>query len=99
MVHRISGLLLAAFLPVHFWILGKVITSTSTLNTALQWFDNPWAKFAETGLILLLAIHLTGGIRVLMIEAFPWRDWQKTVVALSGGASVGIALAFLLRAF
>lgn len=98
-VHRVSGILLAAFLPFHFWALGKALHGTAALQSFLTWTANPWAKLGEGGLALLLAAHLTGGLRVLMIEALPWRDWQKTVVAVSGGLSLFVALAFLLRAF
>lgn len=98
-VHRVSGVLLAAFLPVHFWVLGRALHGQAALQSFLSWTDNPWAKLGEGGLALLLAAHLAGGLRVLMIEALPWHDRQKSAVALSAGLSLFVALAFLLRAF
>ena len=42
---------------------------------------------------------MTGGIRLLMIEFLPWRDWQKTLLALATGVSIAIGLVFALNVF
>ncbi len=42
-------------------------------------------KVAEWILVMLLAAHLAGGLRLLALEFLPWRDWQKTLAALGGG--------------
>ena len=96
MVHRVSGVLLAAFLPLHFLVLGLAIESEAQLDGFLQWTQAPLVKMAETGLVLLLAIHLLGGIRVLVIENMPWRDGQKRMATLAAVAAVGIAGVFLV---
>ena len=97
--HRVSGLLLALFLPVHFWALGTAISGEARLDAFLRWSEQPLVKLAETGLVVLLAAHLTGGMRLLAIEFLAWRRWQKTAVALSAGASLGVGLLFLLSVF
>lgn len=97
LVHRISGLLLALFLPAHFWALGQAIQGEAALDGFLRWADRPLVKFAETVLVVLLAAHLTGGLRVMAIEFLAWRDWQKTAVALSAGLSLAVGLLFLLN--
>lgn len=96
-VHRVSGLLLALFLPLHFWVLSLAITGEVALDGFLQWSALPAVKLVETGLVLLLAVHLTGGLRLLAVEFLPWRDWQKMLVAISGGLSVAAGLLFLLN--
>ena len=55
-------------------------------------------KLAEVGLVLLLALHLIGGIRVLVIENLPWREGQKRIASAAAIAAVAIAGAFLVRA-
>jgi fumarate reductase subunit D len=97
-VHRISGILLALFLPFHFWALGNAISGEARLEAFLRWADQPLVKLAEFGLVALLALHLFGGLRVLAIEFLTWRSWQKTAFALAAGASLGVGLAFLLSA-
>jgi fumarate reductase subunit D len=96
-LHRVSGVLLALFLPVHFRVLAMAIDS-ARLDGMLRWTEHPLVKLAEAGLVLLLAAHLTGGLRLLAVEFLPWRDWQKTLVALASGLSVAVAILFLLNA-
>ena len=80
-LHRISGVLLAIFLPVHFYILGMAINDTATMDAVLSWTEQPLVKFAEFGLVFLLAVHLFGGLRLLALEFLPWRPIQKTLAA------------------
>jgi fumarate reductase subunit D len=95
-VHRTSGLLLALFLPVHFWALSQVVRDAA-FDAFLAWTEHPLVKAAETLLVVLLAAHLTGGVRLLAVEFLPWQDWQKTWVALAAGLSVVVGLLFLLN--
>ena len=96
-VHRVSGLLLSLFLPAHFWALGQALGGEARLETFLRWTDQPLVKFAETVLVLLLAAHMAGGIRLLMLEFLEWRDWQKSLLAVATGVSLAAGLAFLLN--
>ena len=98
LVHRLSGLALAAFLPLHFWALGLAIDRETRFEDFLRWTDAWFVKLVETGLVFLLAVHLLGGLRVLVIENFAWRDGQKQLATLAAGISAVIAFVFLLRA-
>lgn len=92
MAHRISGIALAIFLPLHFWTLGHA------LHDSLAWTEQPLVKFGEWLIVLALAAHLGGGLRVLALEFLPWRDWQKslTAAAAAGVLAVGLVLALAL---
>jgi len=96
-VHRLSGLALAVFLPAHFWALGTAIEGAATLDGFLKWTDQPLVKLAEIGLVVLLAAHFAGGVRLLALEFLGWRAWQKTAVAASAGFSLAAGLLFLLN--
>ncbi len=96
-VHRFSGVLLALFLPLHFWALGQALQGAAALDGFLRWTEQPLVKFAETGLVLLLAAHMAGGLRLLALEFLEWREWQKTLLALAAAVSLVAALAFLLN--
>jgi len=96
-VHRVSGLLLALFLPLHFWALGTAISGEARLDGFLRWTENPLAKAAETILVVLLAAHLAGGLRVLALEFLGWRARQKDMVAASAGIALLVGLVFLLN--
>ena len=97
LVHRLSGLLLTLFLPLHFWVLGQALAGEARLDGFLRWTEQPLVKFAETVLVLLLTAHMTGGVRLLMLEFLAWRDWQRSLLAIAAGVSVAAGLAFLLN--
>jgi len=98
-LHRISGVGLAVFLPLHFYVLAMAVDEAARLDRFLAWTENPLVKLAEAGLVILLAAHLAGGLRLLAVEFLPWRDRQKDYIALGGGFAVVAGLFFLLGAF
>jgi fumarate reductase subunit D len=98
MTHRISGLALACFLPLHFLTLGLAIQGEARLDGFLKWTANPFVKAAETVLVFLLAVHMLGGIRVLVIENLPWRDGQKRLVTAALAVAALAAIVFIVRA-
>jgi fumarate reductase subunit D len=95
LVHRLSGLALAVFLPLHFLVLGLAIDGEAKLEGFLRWSDAPLVKLAEGGLVFLLAVHLLGGLRLLVVENFAWRGGQKQLAVLAGAAAAVAALAYL----
>lgn len=97
LVHRISGLLLVCFLPLHFLALGLAVEGEATFDRFLRWTDSPFLKFAETGLVLLLAVHAVGGTRLLILENLPWRDDQKNLATVAFAIAAVLAALFLLR--
>jgi succinate dehydrogenase subunit D len=92
LIHRVSGVALALFLPWHFWVLGRALE----MESFLRWTDQPMVKAAEWGLVVLLAAHLGGGLRILALEFLPWRDWQKSLAAGAAAIALGAGLAFAL---
>ena len=96
-VHRVSGLLLTVFLPLHFWVLGQALQGEARFDSFLRWTEQPLVKFAETALVLLLAAHMAGGVRLLMLEFLAWRDWQKSLLAAAAGVSLAAGLVFMLN--
>ncbi len=99
MVHRLSGLALAIFLPVHFFVLGLAFHGGARLDGFLRFTEQPLVKFAEGGLVFLLTVHLLGGLRVLAIENFAWSDGQKQLATLAAAVSAIVAFIFLARVF
>lgn len=97
LAHRVSGVLLSLFLPLHFWALGRALQGEAGLDGFLRWSEQPLVKFAETVLVLLLAAHLTGGLRLLALEFLAWRDWHKSLLALAAGVTLAAGIAFLLN--
>lgn len=99
LVHRVSGVALAIFLPLHFLALGLAISGEASLDGFLRWTDRPMVKVAETVLVGLLAVHLGGGVRVLAIEFLRWRAAQSQWVAWVLGLGLAVGGLHLLRVF
>jgi len=85
------------FLPFHFWALGQALQGAAQLDGFLRWTEQPLVKLAEIGLVLLLAAHMAGGVRLLMLEFLAWRDWQKSLLAVAAAVSLAAGLAFALN--
>ena len=96
LVHRVSGIALAAFLPAHFYVLGTALDGEARMQTLIAWTHQPAVVAAEWMLVMLLAAHMAGGLRLLALELLPWREWQKTLAALAAGFALAFGLAFAL---
>jgi fumarate reductase subunit D len=97
LLHRLSGLGLALFLPVHFLALAQSLRGEAALQTFLKWTDHPLFKLAEWGLVL--AAHLLGGMRLLLIELGPWRGLRpgmiRVMFVVTGLIGAGLAMIML----
>jgi len=91
-VHRVSGIALALFLPLHFWALGNALQ----LDSFIAWTQRPLVKLGEWLIVVALAAHLGGGLRVLALEFLPWRNWQKSLAAAAAAFALAVGLAFAL---
>lgn len=96
LVQRWSGIALAAFLPLHFWALGQALDGEAALDGFLRFTDQLLFKVAEWGLVVLLALHMTGGARLLMIEFGDAPGLRKNWIAGTVGVGIAAGLAFAL---
>ena len=95
-LHRLSGLGLALFLPLHFWALGQALHGAAALDGFLRFAVLGLFKFAVWGLVLLLAGHMAGGLRLLLIEFGPPSGLRKNWIAGAAGFALLCSLAFAL---
>jgi fumarate reductase subunit D len=99
LLHRLSGLALAAFLPLHFWALGQALRGAAALDGFLHLTDQALFKLAEWGLVVLLALHLVGGLRLLLIEFGSASGLRKNWIAGAAGFAAATGMAFALSLF
>ena len=97
MLHRLSGIALAIFLPLHFLALATALNGANALDTFLALTRQPLVALLEWGIVVALAVHLTLGMRVLAVEFFDFRE--KTLAALSAcvAAALAVGLLFILN--
>jgi fumarate reductase subunit D len=98
LLHRLSGIALALFLPLHFLALATALDGAAALDSFLAVTRTPLAKAAECGLVVALAIHMTLGLRILAIEFFAIRERTAAVLTCCAAAVVAVGAAFLLNA-
>ena len=99
LLHRLSGLGLAVFLPLHFWALGQALQGAAALDGFLRFTDHGLFKFAEWGLVVLLALHMMGGVRLLLIEFGSASGLRKDWIAGAAGFAAAVGMAFALALF
>jgi len=97
LAHRVSGVLLALFLPLHFLALGLALEGADALDRFLAFAELPPVKAAEWGLVVLVTLHLGLGLRVLALEVLPWRGPRHGWIGLGTAAALALGLLFLIR--
>lgn len=91
-VHRVSGLALTLFLPVHFFALSRAL-DPAAFDQFVSWTRHPAVHVSEVAIVVALAAHFAGGVRLLFVELVGWRaEMQKTALALCAGFAVAIGL-------
>lgn len=98
LIHRLSGLALVIFLPFHFLALGLSFDE-ARFSTFIAWSANPIVKLSEWALVSALAVHLFGGIRLLLLEFLGWGVTTALWIGAALAGGVGVGLAFALQAF
>jgi fumarate reductase subunit D len=97
LLHRLAGVALAVFLPIHFWTLSAALNGADFLDRFIKIIDTPLVKFAEGGIVVALALHLALGLRVLAIEFLPGRERTRLALSICLAAAFAVGLAFLLN--
>jgi fumarate reductase subunit D len=97
LLHRLAGLALAIFLPLHFLALGTALDGAGALDTFFAATNRPLVKAAEFGLVVALATHMTLGLRVLAVEFLDWRERSLAVLSACFAVVAVAGLAFALN--
>lgn len=97
-LHRLSGIALAIFLPLHFLALATALNGANALDAFLQLTRQPLVKFAEWGIVVALVVHMTLGLRLLAIEFFDFREKTLAVLSVCLAAVFAVGLIFVLNA-
>jgi fumarate reductase subunit D len=96
MLHRLSGIALAIFLPMHFVALGMALGGADSFQSFIGVTHNAFVLIAEWGLVTALGLHMALGVRVLAMEFFAVRARGAVVVSACVAGSVTVGLLFLL---
>jgi succinate dehydrogenase / fumarate reductase cytochrome b subunit len=66
---RVSGLVLAAYLFVHIWVISQGrVSGAATLDSFFTTFDKPFLVFLDSVLVAAVLYHALNGVRVLLMD-------------------------------
>lgn len=98
MLHRLSGIALAIFLPLHFLALATALNGANALDSFLALTRQPLVAVAEWGIVIALAVHMALGLRVLAVELFNFREKTLLPLSVCVAAVFAVGLIFILNA-
>ena len=97
LLHRLAGLALAIFLPIHFLALASALNGADALDEFINVTQTPVLKVAEAVIVVAFALHMALGLRVLAIEFLPIREPTRVVVSVCLAAALAVGLLFVLN--
>jgi len=97
LLHRLAGLALVIFLPIHFLALASALNGADALDDFLNVTQTPVLKLAEGVIVVALALHMALGLRVLAIEFLPIRERTSVTVSVCLAAAFAVGLLFVLN--
>ena len=97
MLHRLSGIALAIFLPLHFLALATALKGADALDSFLALTRHPVVEAAEFGLVAAFALHMMLGLRVLAIEFLDFREKTAAIVSVCAAAACAAGFVFVLN--
>ena len=98
LLHRLSGIAIAIFLPLHFLALATALSGAAALDSFLALTHTPLVRTSELALVAALATHMTLGLRILAIELLDIRERTAAVLTVCAAAVFAVSAAFLLNA-
>ncbi len=94
LLHRFSGLVLAAYLILHLWVLSHLTKGEAEFNRIMDAFNNPAFRLMEIGLLGIFLYHGLNGLRVFFMDYGPMAK-NETYVKYLVGTFFLIVLVFL----
>jgi fumarate reductase subunit D len=96
---RWCGLALAGFLVIHFGVIATTLLDTPLLAHLFSALGHRVLSIAEALVLAILALHVVGGIRVMIHEKFETRRFDRPLAILAYVAALAAAAAWCLHAF
>lgn len=77
LLHRITGLILLAYVVVHVWALSAAINGPAAFDSRMSGFKGPLFEALEGLVVVAAAFHLTNGLRLIAVELFNLTRLQR----------------------
>jgi len=97
-VHRATGVAIFFFLVVHVLDTALVRVSPEAYNAVISSYKTPIYGIVEAGLVAAIVLHAFNGIRVILVDTWPWAlKHQRVLVWVVWGLFVLLMIGFLPR--
>jgi len=97
-VHRMTGVAIFFFLVVHVLDTALVRVSPEAYNQVIGAYKTPIYGLVEAGLVAAIVIHAFNGIRIILIDTWPWAlKHQRHLAWIVWGLFIVMMLGFLPR--
>ncbi|OGP61536.1 MAG: succinate dehydrogenase, cytochrome b556 subunit [Deltaproteobacteria bacterium RBG_13_61_14] len=98
--HRISGLALIAYLPLHIWVMHYLRHGPKDFNAAMEFLAQPIFKLSEWALFAAIIYHGLNGLRIVAVDLgladkLPAQKkwfWAAALAGLIAFLAVGVGL-------
>jgi succinate dehydrogenase / fumarate reductase cytochrome b subunit len=99
MLFRISGLVLAAYLFVHIWVISQGrVGGAGQLDKLFDLFDKPFLVFLDFVLVAAVLYHALNGMRVILMDFGVGIRQHKAVFWICMVVAAGILWVFAYKA-
>lgn len=79
-LHRVTGTAIYFFLLVHILDTALVRVSPEAYNAVIATYKNPIMGLGETGLVIAIVFHAMNGLRIILVDFWPWATRHQRVL-------------------
>ncbi len=96
---RISGLILAAYLFVHIWVISQGrANGPEMLDTLFELFDHPVLVFLDFMLVAAVLFHALNGVRIMLMDVGVGIRRHKAVFWICMAVAAAVLWVFAYKA-
>jgi len=96
---RISGLVLAAYLFVHVWVISQGrVGGADRLNSFFGFFDKPFLVFLDSVLVAAVLYHALNGVRIILMDLGIGIQRHKAMFWICMLVAIAVLWAFAYKA-
>ncbi|MEW5725801.1 MAG: succinate dehydrogenase, cytochrome b556 subunit [Thermodesulfobacteriota bacterium] len=88
LLHRLTGLGLAAYILLHLYVLQNLARGPEQFNSLMAAFSHPIFKLMEIGLLGVVAYHTINGLRIVLMDYGPLAEKEHYKKYLAGTFAV-----------
>jgi succinate dehydrogenase / fumarate reductase cytochrome b subunit len=98
MLFRFSGLILAAYLFVHIWVISQGRAGPDSIDGMFEFFDHPVMMLLDFMLVAAVLFHAFNGVRIILMDLGVGIRQHKAVFWICMAVAAVVLWAFAYKA-